>query len=46
VEKSKTGPGYVVKLDKQYRKMITEFSENGKISVELGKFFDRHLKDR
>jgi hypothetical protein len=43
VSKSNTGPGYVVKLDKKYRKMITEFSEEGKIAPEIKRFIDKHI---
>jgi len=42
-EKSKTGPGWVVKVNPDYRKLIHNFSVNGTISPELEPFFKKHL---
>jgi|GEM_PF-1490661 len=44
IKKSDRGPGYVVKLSKEYREAITEFSQNGTIAPVLQEFFDKQLK--
>jgi hypothetical protein len=41
--KSKTGPGWVVKVNPKYRKLIHDFSIRGIISSELEPFFRKHL---
>ena len=45
VKKSKTGPGYVLKVDPEQRDLIHEFSKNGVISKKLKPFFDKFLLD-
>ena len=44
VKKSDTGPGWIVKVHRQHRKTISEFSEHGSIPQVLESFFDRYLK--
>lgn len=43
VTKSRSGPGWVVKLDKKYLKIITAFSQEGKIHEILVPFFKKYL---
>jgi hypothetical protein len=45
VTKSKTGPGWVVKLDKKYTHLITSFSKDGKIHEILAPFFKKYLPE-
>lgn len=45
VTKSKKGPGWVVKLDKKYIKVITSFSKEGKIHEIIAPFFKKYLPE-
>ena len=44
IKKSDRGPGYVVRLKKEHRTVITDFSQKGRIAPVLQDFFDKHLK--
>ena len=46
VTRSSKGPGYVVKLRKEYRESIVAFSKEGKIDGTLKPFFDKHGIER
>ncbi len=43
VKKSDTGPGWVLKVHRKHRSLISDFSQRGVISPELKSFFDRYL---
>lgn len=42
-KKSKTGSGWLVKVNANYRQLIHDFSIDGKIAAELEPFFRKHL---
>ena len=44
--RSNTGPGWVLKVSRKYRHVVSEFSQSGKIAPEIMPFFDRHLNKR
>ena len=44
VRKSSKGPGYVLRLEKEYRAAIHDFSRDGKITEVLEPFFAKFLK--
>jgi hypothetical protein len=44
VIKSDHGPGYVVRLRKENRSLISAFSQKGTIAPVLQEFFDKHLR--
>ncbi len=41
--KSKTGPGWVLKVSHAHRKMVSDFSQHGQIAPEIKPFFDHYL---
>lgn len=45
VRKSKTGPGWVLKVNKEYYSLITLFSKEGKIHEKIAPFFQKYLPE-
>jgi hypothetical protein len=45
VTRSKTGPGWVLKVDKKSYSIITAFSKEGKIHKKIAPFFQKYLPD-
>jgi hypothetical protein len=43
--KSKTGPGWVVQVNTEYRELIRNFSQDGAIKPEIEPFFSRYLME-
>lgn len=42
--KSRSGPGWVLKVSPKHRTVVSEFSQKGLISAEIRPFFDRYLE--
>jgi hypothetical protein len=45
IVKSKTGPGYVIKVNPDNRQLIHDFSREGKISSKIKPFFDKYIPE-
>jgi hypothetical protein len=43
-EKSATGPGWVLKVSRAHRNVVSDFSQRGRIAPEIRPFFDHYLE--
>jgi hypothetical protein len=43
--KSKTGPGWVVQVNPEYRELIKKFSQDGTITPVIQPFFSQYLME-